>query len=508
MEGQFASLLNGRPMEWATDTVGEHVRAGTPEAYGYALRCPVCKAPVYHRSGAYNRPHFAHYSGNSNRECELYDPRIGGQAGASGLQPRHFAPSGFGAPALIWVDGELASFNLRLRLPKFPKEYASKLTITSSSGKRTLFGEELSRTMLVPIPLREPPATVKTNPPDLAIEMHLEEVFSQFRLSGNYFRAVMNGGVLQNLNAALELGEEYFYVSQRPFPEPSPSALQITECKECREWWVYRVLLRDNPDTRNDDIADLRSYLGRVIVPPKPRVEIIWPPASRFDADGTAVFAETVKQLVARSDGGSPSVETGSGAKATIGDLGEGCYQITLNTPEEDAIVWVPSGASRRLRFVAASLTMPRGVVLTAANSSADLISSFAIEIACQAGAIEVSVPSERLWRNVRLNGNRLSPLPNGESLTLEGPLQDLRFGAFGSVVSTHQITDSCVNESPWYTKIDRIVAFTVGLTASEALKSIRWKHQAVRWAVENDAMRLLPLVLSALSSEVSRGVS
>lgn len=508
MAGQFAKLLSGCPMEWATNTIGDLVRAGTPEAYGYALRCPVCRAAVYHRSGVYNRPHFAHYSGNSNRECELYEPRISGQVGASGSQPRHLAPPGFGAPALIWVDGELASLNLRLRLPKFPEGYASKLTITSSSGKRTLVGEDLTRTMLVSIPLREPPAMVKTNPPDLAIEMRIEEVFSQFRLSGNYFRAVMNGGVLENLDVALELGEEYFYVSQRPFPEPSPSALKIAERKEHRGWWVYRVLLQDSPDTRHDDIADLRSYLGRSIVPPKPRVEIIWPPASRFDTDGTAVFAETVKQLVARSDGGPPNVETGSGAKVVIGDLGEGCYQITLNTPEEDAIVWMSSGTSRRLRFVEASLAAPRGVILTAANDRADLASIPAAEVARQSGAIEVSVPSERLWRNARLNGNRLSPLPNGESLTLQGPLQDLRFGSFGSVVSAHKITDNCVNESPWYTKIDRIVAATVGLTASEALKSIRWKHQAVRWAVENDAMRLLPLVLSALSSEVSRGVS
>lgn len=498
-------------MEWATDSVGEHVRAGTPEAeaYRHALRCPVCKAAVYHRSGAYNRPHFAHYSGNSNRECELYDPRVGGQVGASGSQPRHLASADFGAPALIWADGELVSLSLRLRLPKFPSGYASTLTITSSSGTRALVGEELTRTTLVSIPLREPPAKIKTNPPDLATEMRIRDVFSQFRLSGNYFRTVTTGGVLENPHGALELGEEYFYISQHPLPEPSPPALKIAEPpKESRGWWVYRLFLRNSPYTRNDDIADLKSYLGKSIVPPKPRVEIIWPPASRFDTDGTAVFAETVKQFVARSDGGPPNVETSSGTKVAISDLGEGCYQITLTTPEEDAIVWVPSGTCRRLRFIEAPLATPSGVILTAANGRADLASISAAEVARQVGAIEVSVPSERLWRNARLNGNRLSPLPNGESLTLEGPLQNLRFGAFGSVVSAYQIADNCADESPWYTKVDRIVAATVGLTASENLKSIRWKHQAVRWAVENDAMRLLPLVLSALSFEVSRGVS
>lgn len=495
-------------MEWATNPAGDHVCAGTPEAYGFALRCPVCKAAVYHRSGVYNRPHFAHYSGNSNRECELYDPSIGGQEGVPGSQPRHLAPSGFGAPALIWVDGELASLSLRLRLPKFPDAYASKLTITSSSGKRTLAGEELTRTLLVSIPLREPPAMVKTNPPDPAIEMRLEEALSQFKLYGNYFRTTMNGGVLEHPDAALELGEEYFYVSQRALPESSPSALKIADRKEHLGWWVYRVLLCDRPDTRSDDIADLRSYLGRSIVAPKPRVEIIWPPASRFDTDGTALFADTVKQLVARSDGGPPNVESGSGAKVAIDDFGEGCYQITLNTPEEEVIVWMSGGASRRLRFVEPSQAAPRGVTLTVSNDSVDLASTLAAEVARQSGAIEILVPSERLWRSARLNGNRLSPLPDGQRLTLEGPLQDLRFGAFGAVVSAHQVRNICADERPWYAKMERIVAATLGLVASEDLKSVRSKHQAVRWAIENDAMRLLPLVLSALPSEVNRGVS
>jgi len=405
------------------------------------------------------------------------------------------------------VDGELASLNLRLRLPKFPDQYASKLTITSSSGRRTLVGEELTRTVLVSIPLREPPAMVKTDPPDLAMEMRLEEVISQFKLSGNYFRTTMNGGVLESPDTALELGEEYFYVSQRHLPEPTPTALKIEERKEHRGWWVYRVLLQDRQDTRNDDIADLTSYLGRSIVAPKPRVEIIWPPASRFDTDGTAVFADTVKQLIARSDGGPPNVETGSGAKVAIDDLGEGCYQITLNTSREEVAVWMSRGGSRRLRFVEPSQSAPRGVTLTVSSDSADLVSTLAAEIARQCGAMEILVPSERLWRSARLNGNRLSPLPDGKRLTLEGPLQDLRFGAFGAVVNAHQFRNICADESPWYAKMERLVAATLGLVASERLKSVRSKHQAVRWAIENDAMRLLPLVLSAIPSEVNRGV-
>ncbi len=495
-------------MDWARNAAGDDVRAGTPDAYGYPLRCPCCKAGVYHRNGVYNRPHFAHYSGNSNRACELYYPGIGGLGGASGSLHQPLPPSGFEAPALVWMDEEVIPLSLRLRLPKFSKDYASALTVSSSIGRSVFIGEALTRTSFVQLPMQEPPAKVKTSPSDSTMEIRIEAVLGQFRLSGNYFRATVNGGVLERPDAALELGEEYFYVSQRPFSEPYPSALEVSERREHRGWLVYRILLRDDPNTRNENIADLEFYLDRHVVPPNPCVEIVWPPACRFDADGTAVFAETTKQLIVRTNGGMPSVKAGSPVGASIDDLGEGCYQVAFSAPEEDAIVWMPSGAVRRLRFERMQQLVPRGVVLTILDSAADLTSAAAAKIAGHAESIEVSVPSERLWRNGRFNGKRLIPIPNGERYTLEGPLQDIRFGAFGSAVVSRQTVAGAVGESAWHKKIDRLVATYVGQAASEGLKSIRSKHQVVRWAIESNAIHLLPLVLSAFSAEVGRDIS
>jgi len=392
-------------------------------------------------------------------------------------------------------------------LPKLSNGYTSKLVITSSNGTRTFGSGALTRTTLVSIPLREPPVTVKTIPPDLAMDMRLDEVLSQFRLSGNYFRTVTNGGVLERPDTALELGEEYFYVSQRRLPEPSPSALKIAARKEHLGWWVYRVLLRDSPDTRHEDIDDLKSYLGRSIVPPKPRVEIVWPPASRFDVDGTAVFAETTKKLLARSNDGSPNVETDGGTKVVIDDIDKGYFQITFNAQEEGAVIWMPGGAIRRIRFEKDSFATPRGVILTAATGEADLTSISAAEVASDDGAIDVSVPSEGLWRNARLNGRKLNALPNGESLRFKGPLQDIRFGAFGSVITRQTIAGE-VPLTHWYSKILLVVTTSVGQAAAKGLKSIHSKHQAIRWATENNAMHCLPLVLSALAAEINHGVS
>lgn len=493
-------------MEWATNAAGDHIQAGTPNAYGYPLRCPVCKAAVYHRNGIYNRPHFAHYSGNSNRACELYDPRKSAHGGFSDSRPRFPEAPSFGVPVLIWLDRELASLSLQLRLPMFPNGYASKLTFTMPNGygTRTLAGEQLTHQRFVSLPLGEPPARVKTNPLDLETEVRIEEALSQFRLSGNYFRSMSSGGVLEVQETPLELGEEYFYISQRALQGPYPAALKVHGQKVHRSWWAYRVLLLDTPDSRDEDIADLRSYLGKSVVPPKPRVEIIWPPPQRFDADGTAVYIETTRQLIIRSDAGPPNVRTGSESEAGINHLSGLFYQVTLGACEKEAIVWVHGSTVRRLRFTSASFAKPGGVVLTTPTLSSNIVSPMAEEIAGQRAPIEITVPSALLWRNANFNGRRLNPLPNGETYITDGPLGEASFGAFGSIRTPLQAADDGIERSTWHTKIEKLVAASIGPSALQSMKSIHSKAQLVRWAFENNAQQLLPLVLSAFSSEVT----
>jgi hypothetical protein len=494
-------------MDWATNTFGEHVKAGTPGALGHALRCPECKAGVYHRSGVYNRPHFAHFSGNSNRACELYYPNVGDVGGTVGSVNRWLVPADREAPALVWMDEELASLSLRLRLPTLPKGYASSLTVSTPTRRNTFPAEDLSRPRFVLLPLREPPATIETNPLDSAIEMRIEAVLGQFRLSGNFFRSTVRGGVLESPGTALELGEEYFYVSQRPLAVRHPNALAIIERREHREWSVYRIRLRDEANTRSDDISDLGSYLGRCVVPAKPQVDIIWPPGWRFDPDGTAVFSSATRELIAHTSGGSPRVETGSRAVATIFDLGEEWYRIAFAAAEEEAVVWMPRGGFRRLRFEEVLDATPRGVTLTSLSGTADLVSQAAHEVASDVGSIEMSVPSERLWRSVLVDGRKLNPVPNGAVHTLVGPLQDVRVGGFGYLFNQRAPSSERSNRGAWHSKIERVVSASVGPVAMGGLKKARSRYQVTRWAIDNNSLHLLPLVLCAFSSGAGRGI-
>lgn len=496
-------------MDWAINSAGDHIEAGTPSAYGYSLRCPVCKAHVYHRHGVYNRPHFAHHSGNFNRACELYRPGAGIFTGASGRPNSLVSPPNFESPVLVWRDSSSVSLGLQLRLPRIRAGYASTLSIISSLGQQKFQGEDLTRTLFARLPLQEPPAHIETSPRDPAIEMQVEVALDQFRLSGNYFRATVTGGVLERRDAPLELGEEYFFVSQRLLPKPYPPSLILTrEPRQHRSWMMYRVLLRDDPNTHDKDLADLKSYLGRQIDLPRHRINVIWPPPHRFDADGAPVFSSTTGQLIVRSNAGRPNVEAEDSAAPGIDELGGGLYQLTFERPSGEAVVWIPSGSVQRLSFQETSLSSPCGVMLVPQDRTVDLTSPAATEIAAQAGTVRILVPSELLWRKAKLAGHKLRPLPAGMTHSFEGPLQSIDFGAFGFISPPQKRAPGSVGKVPWYAKVERFVVAISGPVASARLKSIRSRQQLVRWAVENKAMRVLPIVLSAYSAEEDRGVS
>ena len=496
-------------MNWALNAAGDHVRAGGPGANGYALRCPVCKASVYHRQGVIRRPHFAHFSGNSNQACELYD-HGGSYSGAGpGAPPSFSGPSSVGPPALIWTDGELVPFSLQLRLPRISPGYASTLSVISSLGRRPFFSVDLARTSFVQLPLQEPPAKVETSPKDPAMEVWLESLLSQFRLSGNYFRTTVSGGILERADAALELGEEYFFVSQRRLLEPYPPALNLVrEPRQHGSWWVYRLGLRDDPNTRDDDTVDLKFYLDRFIVPPRDKINVIWPSPSRYDSDGTPVFPETTNQLIVRSNVNRLNVEADARGTVTVNELGGGLHQINVNALEGEVVVWTAAGSIHRLRFQEVDYTTPGGVTLTTHGEAADLTAPSVMSIASQVGSIDVAVPVGLLWREARLNGKKLRPLPWDAVHSFEGPLQSLDFGAFGSVVVPQPPGGGGTNEVPWYEKVSSLVAVLIGPTAAVSLRSIRSKHDAMRWAIDSRAAHVLPLVLSAFSAGENRDIS
>lgn len=494
-------------MDWAIDSSRDHVKAGTPAAYQHLLRCPVCEASVYHRHGNYNRPHFAHYSRNFSLACELYQP------GTGSVRPKaaspHSKPPTSAGPAVVWVDQRPIPLSLQLRLPKVADGYRSTLAVCSSLGRAEFSGEELSRTSFAQLSLSTPPAKVETSPVDPGLAMRVEAALSQFCLSGNYFRVTATGGVLEKATAPLQLGEEYVLVTQRPLRSPCPPALIHTEPqKQHRSWTIYRLRLRDSPEHQAGDIIDLKYYLARAIAPSKPRVDIVWPPPIRFDLDGSPIFADTVTQLIVRS--WAPTIHaaaTQTDVAVKVNKIADAFYQVDFCERPSELAIWLDSGFVRTIRFLPHDLTGPRGAMVIA-HEAVNLFSTEAAEHISRTGYVDLVVPSELLWRKLRIDDVAVRPVPDGLENTFSGSFGALDLGSFGSVHVPRKPIVVSEQPRPWHHSLSQHILRSLSPAASGKLADVCSKEQAVRWAMENNASHALPFVLTALSSESTHGVS
>ncbi|WP_435634845.1 hypothetical protein ACSC9U_26555 [Pseudomonas solani] len=498
-------------MEWAIDYNGNHIRAGDRDSEKAFLRCPVCKARVYHRNGYSRRAHFAHFSGNSNQECELYYPGMGistfGNKGTINSETYSISESlNLGSPALIWRDGEQIPISMLLRLPSLPREYPWALCINSQLGHRKLSGEQLEKTTFAPVALQIPPTNIEISPRDPTIEARLKEVIGNFKHEGNFFRAHHGGGTLIASNAPLELGETYYLVSQRGLSLVQPNALEILQTRADRNWTVYKLRLRDNPESRKQDITDLRNYFSRDISLPRPKVDLLWPPPSRIDPDGAYVYSTSTKQVIIRSNTSSPyGASTTSTLDAT--PLGRNLYSISFGSLDEEVSIGVRGGTHQHLRFEDVDLAKPDGVELRSANLIAGLHTVDAVKVVnCKEGLV-VKVPTERLWRNARVNQLPLRSLPTHRVYEISDSIKELDFGSFGRVsVSLPAIEDGL--DALWYKKFERLIVAMAGPLAWAQLSRVSSRGQLISWAARNRAHPILPLILSAFSVEVDRGLS
>ncbi len=498
-------------MEWAVDYSGEHIRAGSRDSEKPFLRCPVCKTRVYHRNGSSRRAHFAHYSGNSNQECELYYPGVAVASFETRSDPRHEIlikteiPS-LGSPALVWRDGEPIPISLMLRLPQATDGYPSTLSVNSPLGHRKLNGSSLAKVHFVPVALQTPPAEIETNPRDPKMEARLREVIWNFKSEGNFFRAHIDGGILNNQEIALELGETYFLVTQRSLSPSQPNSLEILQTRVDRSWTVYRLHLRDCPESRKQDITELRAYLKRDISLPRPKIDILWPLPSMLDPDGSYIYGKSIGQLIVRSNAGQPIYVAPRAYTSEIISLENNLYSISFDSQADEALVCLQDGGYLRIRFRDDDLIEPQGVNWKSGNMFLGLHTSSSVEIPHHNEKIIVNVPTERLWKRVRADKTPLLPLPSQRTHELAAPINELDFGAFGRLLISRP--PSVISQNvPWHKNIESLIVRSAGKLAWKQLGDIHTKGQLLSWATRYRAHFILPLMLSTFSAEVDRGL-
>jgi hypothetical protein len=496
-------------MRWAINHRSQHVRADAPGVYSWLeLNCPVCKQRVFPRRGPVREAHFAHYGGNSSKACELYQPGEGEATSSStvtqGATHTH-KKKAFGAPALLWRSEQSFPASLYLRLPSNPGGFDSSVKIISRATSQ-FRGADLARPMFAGLRLQVPPAELETVPADLALEALIKETLSHFKFTGNYFRATNEGGVLLASGDPLELGEDYWLVSQTPLRQPVPHHLRIDERRSDRAWFAYRIALSLVEEDVVEVMAELTSYLQRKVIRPTPKVDLVWPTPSRIDLDGVPVFDFSVSEILVRSSFAVPQCLLQTAQLVSAEPISNGFFTFRFDGGANEALIGTPQGPGRRLRFASCDLARPTGVVLHIGDESVQAFDPKAGELIAKASDVRVEVPSPRLWRNVRVNGVALRPLPDGNEYAINGQLHALSAGAFGEVFKFSEV-DGVAPEAPWYSSIERIVALVVGPRAAIRLRHVQSKGQLIRWVSDHDAHALLPKLLSILSAEVTRGV-
>ncbi|MHC9085964.1 hypothetical protein ACYX7E_13165 [Luteimonas sp. RIT-PG2_3] len=360
--------------------------------------------------------------------------------------------------------------------------------------------------MFAGLRLQVPPAEFETLPTEPLLDSLIKEALSQFKFTGNFFRATIEGGILLAPSEPLELGECYWLVSQIPLRDPILEHLHVEKRRSDRAWFAYRIRLPVLKEGSTDVMGELASYLQRRVIQRSEKVEFVWPTPNRIDPDGVPVFDISVSEILVRSSNGAPQCLLDT-AQVVLGEpTPHGFFIFRFDGSAKEALIGTTQGSMRRLRFSSCDLSYPMGVLLQVGEESVQTFDSSASQLIARSLDVQVKVPSHRLWRNLRVNGAALRPLPDGNEYVVGGHLDALNAGSFGEVLKSVE-ADGAGFDAPWYSSIEVTVSLIVGSLAVNQLRQVRSKEQLIRWAYHHDARALLPKLLSILSTEVIRGV-
>lgn len=495
-------------MREAISFSGKAVRADEAGmAYSFDLRCPSCGERVFFRKGSlFREPHFAHYAGRRDRDCDLYFPGDEG-TGVAPSRSESMAEPHIGGPTLFWRDSVPIPVGLYLRLPRLAT-HAEGLARVISRATTPFLYQDLTTPKFVCVQLATPPAGFETYPADEGLNAAVAEAMAEFRLTGNYFRATVEGGILERVDAPLVIGERYWLVTQSRLRTPMSKYIHVESHRTDRAWHVYGLKLAANSAEYEDAIAEVGTHLGRRVETPRGRVQFVWPAAGRFDLDGTPVFDESVSSIIVRCHSGTPKARFQDGFVVSAQPLGEGLHAIAVTGRGNEGVAMAPGGDQRRFRLAQCEASSPHGVKVKGPEVDMYAFEPGVVEITSRMDKLILEVPSTALWRKMLLNGSLIRPLPDGTDYAVAGSLTSLYSGSFGSFEAAQPIT-APDELSAWPLRIGQLIELLVGRRALESFrKNVRSKGHLVQWANDFQAQALLPKLLSEYPSGEPNDIS
>lgn len=290
-------------MEWALNSNLQHVHASSSDAVrGLSYTCPRCRKETFLRKGKKRIAHFAHVSGQTNKDCELYTPPT---IYASKVEERTL--DNLHEKTLdLYVEVAQDRWTLNIKIPSAVGQYMGNAFLTfpfAWEGERTI-----------------PLSSIRTSGKKVRIRLQtqLYKVMVNGDIKDEWKRKVTNpvkgldeitptvfyfsrlGGRRLLQDIPLQWGGTYVLIWDDQTMKnltSIPHLIAHQKLKKMNSWSAMIIKLPTSPDNFLEQW--IRKYLNRSIVAPMPLLRVVSPVPSRVIDQEVIVISSTDKVIIA-----------------------------------------------------------------------------------------------------------------------------------------------------------------------------------------------------------------
>lgn len=351
-------------MEWALNSSLQHVHASSSDAIrGLWYTCPRCRKETFLRKGKKRIAHFAHVSGQTIKECELYVPPT---IYASKVEDR-IIDNLYEKTLDLYVEIEKESWSLHIKIPSAVGQYTGKAFLKipfAWDGERTIpLSSVRSYGKKVRVRLQTQIYNVIVNG-DIKDEWKKKVTNSVKGLDEDmitifYFSKLGGRRLLQN--TPLQWGDTYVLICNDQNIKTLfnlPHLIAYRKLKKVNSWFALVIKL----PTSSDSFVEqwIRDIFNKSVVAPVPQLRLVSPVSSAVDDQEAVVISPSDNVIIAVTG------EHGAKAWSTIHvqkieemqlirHLGNGEMPILLsigNLPVGRTEIWLDDDKQRALRLV------------------------------------------------------------------------------------------------------------------------------------------------------------
>lgn len=351
-------------MEWALNSSLQHVHAFSSDAIrGLSYTCPRCRKETFLRKGKKRIAHFAHVSGQTIKDCELYvPPTIYDSKVENKIIDNLYEKS-----LDLYVEIEKENWSLHIKIPSAVGQYIGKAFLKipfAWDGERTIpLSSVRSNGKKVRVRLQTQNYNVITNgdmKDDWKTKVtHFVKGLDEDMITIFYFSKL--GGRRLLPNTPLQWGETYVLICDHQNIKNFlnlPHLIAHRKLKKVNSWSAMIIKLPTSLDSFIEQW--IGNYLNKNVVAPVPQLRLVSPVSSALD-DQEAIVVSPFDNVIIAVTG-----ELGAKAWSTIyihkidemqliRYLGNGEMPILLsigNLPVGRTEIWLDDDRQSALRLV------------------------------------------------------------------------------------------------------------------------------------------------------------